>query len=46
MKLKWYETPVADRYYMKGLATILVAKRLFQPIHIAIPANDRSHIPW
>ena len=45
-RTKWYETKVADGYSLKGLATILVAKILFQPIYVAAAANDTDHCRW
>jgi hypothetical protein len=36
----WWQSKLCEQYEMKGLATILVAKRLFHPAFNLVPAND------
>jgi hypothetical protein len=41
----WWDTATARSYGAKGIALILVAKRIAY-VGAPIPANDRDHLPW
>jgi hypothetical protein len=42
----WLDTPTMRATEFKGMATIVIAKRLFVPGFNEPPANDRDRLKW
>ena len=45
-KRAWWDTELARQYGFSGLATRILARRLFNPLFVQPFANDRDQFPW